>query len=82
MSNLRTDHLSVGSRFMKVFAEHYFALAIMGNLKGGLSPLSLGIKGFNARYRCKFNRRGRKSKHLSLNSLKSDSIENVAPVSK
>ena len=50
LSNLRTDHLSVGSRFMKVFAEHYFALAIMGNLKGGLSPLSLGIKGHNARY--------------------------------
>lgn len=30
MSDLRTDHLSVGSRFMKVYAKHYFALCYHG----------------------------------------------------
>ena len=30
LSDLRTDHLSVGSRFMKVYAKHYFALCYHG----------------------------------------------------
>ena len=30
ISDLRTDHLSVGSRFMKVYAKHYFALCYHG----------------------------------------------------
>ena len=64
---------------MKVFAKHYFALALMGNLKGGLSPLSLGIKGINARYLGKVRKC---IKTLPPNSLKSDSIEVffIAPV--
>jgi len=30
LSDLRTDPLAVGSRFMKVYAKHYFALCYHG----------------------------------------------------